>query len=242
MNLIGGLLSDLAGFFNGFSEKKEYINYLIKHSDACSSLTTKYYNSVENRRPIMTYDEYKKELIKIVSDPNEEKKIITSLKNLKDMQDASEKELVRQRIVGYKYEESIFEMFDTKFYLSHKEVYEYLDKILNIDIAFHYNEDRFIDIIKRMRSIGEDVEETEQFREKKKEAELRRDEVFNIWINNCLIERSSKESGMYEVGVILTTESFSLDKKNDLTRGKWLAKRGKKIIYPEGYINDDLPF
>lgn len=205
MNIFGEILRDMSKAVDNFGEGKRHQEFLIKNSDTCKELTYKYNNSLDKGKPLMDKNAFQKELIRIVSDPNEEKAIIAKIKR-----DEESREIFRQRNrdmrkLGYKYEEEIFELFDTRRELDYGQILEGIRKIYKLEIKGNIDQDEML------------------------EKCCRADELFSIWVENYLIQRCEWNTGHFKVGYVLEFETFSID-ENDMTREKWLKQKGKSLV------------
>ena len=155
----------------------------------------------------MPYTELMKEIDKIIKDPKERQASINQINSREENKEKAWQEEREKRKIGYKYQNEIFEIFDTNRELSYNELHAKIEL---------------------------------KFRLKQEEA----NKLLKLWKKNKLIEKCYWNSKKWEVGAVLTSDIYSID-KNDMTRDKWLILNNK-ILNPESIeekeYEDDLPF
>ncbi len=113
--LLGG-----AYFLIKYMENRESIEKekkkLIANNDKCKELISKYNKSVKDGEPIMTNEDLKKNLFKIIDDPKEAQKALEKINLNYDIEERSkiehEKWKANRKKIQNKYEDEIFEIFD----------------------------------------------------------------------------------------------------------------------------------
>lgn len=180
---------------------------LIKNNDSCKNLIFQYNQSIKKGNPIMSYAELMKEIDKIINDPKERQASINQINSLEEIKEKAWQNAREKRKIGYKYQNEIFEIFDTNRELSYTELHTKIEL---------------------------------KFRLEQEEAH----KLLMLWEENRLVEKCYWNSKKWEVGDVLTSDSYSID-KNDMTRRKWLTLNNK-ILDPESIeekeYEDDLPF
>ncbi len=217
---IGYLTLIAAGIFIGFSliSSKEDFEVkkekFIENSTDMAYFNRSYVKSLREDKPIMTKSSYKRAIRNMMNDP----KIITEVNRRileKKVRDNEYKDLRRkQRKIGYKYEDSIFEIFGENRELPK----EYI--IIRIKELFRY----------------EGLEEMVY--------EKKANEMFHLWLENELIENCCWNKENYEIGIILRQNIYSLDNEDITwdkwleLKGLKLKPTSKEY---DNYM-DDLPF
>lgn len=135
MNIFGQILQELGEFVNSLTDDKKYNEKLVKQSDSCRSLIYRYNQSIEDGKPIMTKAQLKIELLKIVKDPEEQRRIQQKHQRQEEYNERTAQERRDKRKIGYKYELEIFKIFDVNRELDIDTLYQ------SIDSHFQFNRD-----------------------------------------------------------------------------------------------------
>lgn len=122
LSIIGFIIILVINYYNSLDSKKHGNGMYIKHSTRCQDLIYDYNKSLDSGKPIMSAYKLQKELNRIVSDSNERKYIDEFLKS--KVEDNQKWMLKRKefRKTGYKYENDIFEIFNSDRELSREEI------------------------------------------------------------------------------------------------------------------------
>jgi hypothetical protein len=178
---------------------------LRRYSDAYSDL------SVDFRAGRIDRSTYEKKKIQILNSPEESRKIAKSVEkqNAYELERIEEKN--KMRIVGYKYDEFIFKIFNDKHELSWTELEDSVEKTFNFEI---------LDAEARNEYYEEDMATPAQ-------------ELLNIWLDNKLIEIckwsewSEKNHFNLEhckVGSVLRDKYYKIN-DYDIIYDEWLEER-----------------
>lgn len=207
LSLIFGGIYALTTYTKNKDNSDRLKNELIKNNNSCKNLIFQYNQSINKGKPIMSYPELMKEIDKIIKDPKERQASINQINSREDYKEKARQEEREKRKIGYKYQNEIFEIFDTNRELSYNELHAQIEL---------------------------------KFRLKQEEA----NKLLKLWRKNQLIEKCYWNSKKWEVGSVLTSDIYSID-KNDMTRDKWLILNNKTLnpesVEEEEY-DDGLPF
>lgn len=105
----------------------------IQNNKSCQDLINTYNQSVIDGRPIMSSDELKKKLRKIIKDPQEKQNALDTIKVKYELNKASKQTFRNKRKVGYRYEIDIFEIFGSNRELAKYELLSSIKSRFNID-------------------------------------------------------------------------------------------------------------
>lgn len=207
--LIFGGIYALATYTTNKDNSDRLKKELIKNNNSCINLIFQYNQSIKKGKPIMPYTELMKEIDKIIKDPKERQASINQINSREENKEKAWQEEREKRKIGYKYQNEIFEIFDTNRELSYNELHAKIEL---------------------------------KFRLKQEEA----NKLLKLWKKNQLIKKCYWNLKKWEVGAVLTSDIYSID-KNDMTRDKWLILNNKTLnpesIEEEEYYDDDgLPF
>jgi hypothetical protein len=103
-------------------DKKRNREKLVPYSDACQGLIRKYNREISDGKHSMDYYDLTKQLDKILSDPEELREINRRIESSEKRKQEWEIKRKESRKIGYKYEDDIFELFDTDRELSELDI------------------------------------------------------------------------------------------------------------------------
>lgn len=131
--LIAGGVYAVVSYSSSKDNSDRLKSELMKNNNSCKNLIYKYNKSVSEGRPIMSHDEFIKELDKIIKNPKEKQQ---ALDEIRFKEEFKEKEIQKQRErrkIGYKYDTEIFEIFDTNRELDYEELIPQIELKFRLD-------------------------------------------------------------------------------------------------------------
>jgi len=178
---------------------------LRRHSDAYSDL------SADFRAGRIDRSTFEKRKIQILNSPEDNRKVAKRVERQNEDELERIEEKNKKRIVGYKYDEFIFKIFNDKHELTWAELEDGAQKTFNLEIL--------------------DLEAIREYQEDDMPTPAQ--EILNIWFDNNLIElckwsewseqnRFSLEH--YKVGRVLRDKYYKIN-DYDITYDEWLEER-----------------
>ncbi len=135
--IFGGIYLYLRSLTNKEREERKNAE-LIKFSEKSKSLIRDYNSAVSEGKPIITHYELRKQLNRIMNDPQEHQSSIEKMeKNTKadeDLRERFNQITIGYRKVGYLYEIAIFEIFDTRRALQKSQIIPEIQKRFSMGV------------------------------------------------------------------------------------------------------------
>lgn len=210
--------------YNAAQEEKQYNRRKIKSNSAnYSKLVNEYKTSVEKGNPIMSPSEFEKKKEEILDSREEKAKIIKQIKEEEEEELEKKEDNKRKRIVGYKYDEFIFKIFNDNHELRWDELLDGVHNTFNLPRLDLEPEDQYNMDIDGIRSPAE--------------------EILDIWFENSLIEicswsRPSEKNPWnrenFKVGGILRYKHHKIN-DYDITYDVWLEDRKITLKHNKWY-------
>jgi hypothetical protein len=202
-------------------DNKEERRIMKDKSRTYRDLKYSYEESIKIGKPIMSLSEFEKKKEEVLNSREEREKVVKKIKKEEQEKLKIAENFKRMRIVGYKYDEFIFNIFNDKEELTWNELLDGVQKTFNLPRLNFEDRSEY--------NVAEILAPDE--------------EIINIWLDNSLIEicdwslwseKNPMNTEHFKVGKILIFEHLQIN-DYDITYGVWLKDRNITLKHSKYY-------